>query len=71
MKKHLYSASLILTACLLTGCESDGGRMRQGIQDPINVHEKHSWKIWPFRDSRDPKTKLPPATEGVGSLPEY
>lgn len=51
MKKRLFSSSLLLTVSLFTACESDGGRMQLGIQDPIERHPKKSW-TWPFGGSR-------------------
>ena len=71
MKKLLFSASLLLSACLFQGCETDdGGRMRMGIQDPIERHKKRSWK-WPFqREEKVRPAKYRPPTEN-STLPEY
>lgn len=85
MKTYFLTASLILSTCFLTGCESDvaadGGRMRMGIHDPIERHKNRRWK-WPFqRDDRFRASKpRPPAEQaepggllpGEGGLPpEY
>ncbi|MGB8168886.1 MAG: hypothetical protein WCF18_15420 [Chthoniobacteraceae bacterium] len=44
MKKRLFTAILIVSACLLPGCATEEPGMRAGIQDPIERHPKSFWQ---------------------------
>lgn len=71
MKKPFFTASLLLTVCLLQGCGTDDGRVRQGIHDPIQRHQQRGFRMWPFHDNHEPKAPKPPPPVSEPSYPEY
>jgi hypothetical protein len=66
----LMAGACVIAAALFTACETDEGRVRQGIHDPIERHKKHSW-TWPFKKSRDSAPRPPRPTSGESDLPQY
>ena len=70
MKKLIYSASLLLAASFLAGCETEeSGRMRQGIQDPIERHPRSVWH-WPFFHGSHESKPTPVRAPEDGYVPD-
>ena len=65
----VVTALWVVAASFTAGCESDGGRVRQGIHDPIERHQRSFWS-WPFRDRREPKPAPPKAPDENDFAPQ-
>ena len=69
MHRGFLLSLALLVLGLGPGCETEGGRPRQGIHDPIERHSQKSWH-WPFGSPRDSHLAPHRATDDPGGSPE-